>query len=176
MPSSNLLVAPTVLNLIHQVHKPGGKILDVGPGWGKYATLIREYVDPKAKITGIELWKPYIVNHRLTHLYDPIIHGDVRTADPSWLSQFPIVLLADVIEHMTLNEGNALLERLPGWVIVSTPRDFFHNPKSCPPPEKHLSHWTAQAFQAMPRFDYLDSAMLKELGGIVARLKPLVSA
>lgn len=173
MPSSNLAVAPTVLHLIHQVHKPGGRILDIGPGWGKYATLIREYVDPTARISGLELWDPYIHDHRLPHLYDPVVHGDAREMTTQYYSQFDVVLIADVIEHMTIVEGTALLERIPGWIIVSTPRDFFNNPASCPPPEKHVSHWTAQHFHQMSRFDYMDSAMLTQLAGLIVRLKPL---
>lgn len=174
MPSSSLLVAPTVLNLIAQVHKPGGTILDVGPGHGKYATLVREYVDPGARISALELWDPYIHDFRLASLYDPVVHGDARQmSSAGYYAQFDVVLLLDVIEHMTLEEGAGLLDRIPGWIIVSTPRDFFHNPSSCPPPEKHVSHWTPQAFSSHPRFDYLDPAMLKEVGGIVVRLKPL---
>jgi hypothetical protein len=173
MPSSSLLVAPTVLNLIAQVHKKGGTILDVGPGHGKYATLIREYIDPSAKIEAVEAWKPYIKNFRLELLYDHVLNADARHLDSSYFSRFEVVLLADVIEHVTLDDGAALLDAIPGWIIVSTPRDFFHNPSSCPPPEKHVSHWTPQHFQTHPRFDYLDPAMLKEVGGIVVRLKPL---
>lgn len=172
MPSSNLLVAPTVLHLINQVHKPGGKILDIGPGHGKYATLIREYIDPTAQIMGLEMWDPYIHDHRLTHLYDPVVKGDAREQTTQFYAQFDVVLMADIIEHITLVEGEKLIDKIAGWIIISTPRDFFHNPKSCPPPETHVSHWTPQHFQAMARFDYLDPTMLKQVGGIVVRLKP----
>jgi 2-polyprenyl-3-methyl-5-hydroxy-6-metoxy-1,4-benzoquinol methylase len=174
MPSSSLLVAPTVLNLIAQVHTPGGPILDVGPGHGKYATLIREYVDPGARISALELWEPYITDFRLDVLYDPVVAGDARRMRAEdYYAQFEVVLLLDVIEHMTLAEGEALLARIPGWIIVSTPRDFFANPPSCPPPERHVSHWTPQHFETHPRFDYLDPACLQQWGGIVVRLKPL---
>jgi 2-polyprenyl-3-methyl-5-hydroxy-6-metoxy-1,4-benzoquinol methylase len=172
MPSSNLLVAPTVLHLINQVHKPGGTILDIGPGWGKYATLIREYVDPTAQISGLELWDPYIHDHRLTSLYDPVVHGDAREMTSQYYSQFDVVLIADVIEHMTGVEGSALINKIAGWIIISTPRDFFSNPRSCPPPEKHVSHWNRTHFEAIDRFDYLDETMLKEVGGLIVRLKP----
>ncbi len=173
MPSSNLLVAPTVLHLINQVHEPGGRILDVGPGWGKYATLIREYVDPTAKIVGIEAWQPYVKEHRLDKLYDPILVGDVLNMADALLASFPVVLMADVIEHLRLDDAMSLLDRIPGWVIISTPRDFFSNPASCPPPEKHVSHWTPAAFERMGRFDYLDPIMLQDLGGLIVRLKPM---
>ena len=172
MPSSNLLVAPTVLHLINKVHKPGGKILDIGPGWGKYAVLIREYVDPEAQIMGLEVWDPYIHKHRLTDLYDPVVKGDAREMTAQFYSQFDVVLIADVIEHMSLDEGVALIDKIRGWIIISTPRDFFHNPKTCPPPEKHVSHWTPQAFQNLARFDYLDNVMLQDVGGVVVRLRP----
>jgi len=173
MPSSSLLVAPTVLHLINQVHEPGGKILDIGPGHGKYATLIREYIDPTAQIMGLEMWDPYIHDFRLTHLYDPVVHGDARIQTAQFYRQFDVVLMADVIEHMTIDEGMALIDKIAGWIIISTPRDFFHNPASCPPPEKHVSHWNAQSFRKMSRFDYLDPVMLKDVAGIVVRLKPV---
>jgi 2-polyprenyl-3-methyl-5-hydroxy-6-metoxy-1,4-benzoquinol methylase len=152
MPSSNLLVAPTVLHLINQVHKPGGTILDIGPGWGKYATLIREYVDPTARIAGLELWDPYIHDHRLTHLYDPVVHGDAREMTGQYYAQFDVVLIADVIEHMTGVEGSALINKIR-LIIIST-RDFFAN--------REPAHHRRSMFPLEPhplwgdrRFDYL---------------------
>lgn len=174
MPSSNLAVAPTVLNFLWEkrpVDRPL-RVLDVGPGWGKYATLIREYVDPNAHITGLEAWAPYVVDHQLAAKYDVIWTGDARTASPSFFDQFDAVLIIDVIEHMTKTEGFDLIARIAGWVIVSTPRDFFSNGPGHPPTEEHISHWSLEDFTALDRFDVYDLPALRDLGGIIVRLKP----
>lgn len=178
MPSSNLLVAPTVLHLIWQVRLPDRplRILDIGPGWGKYATLTREYVEPGAELSAVEAWGPYIAEHRLDQLYDQVVEADILDAfHPGPVADLvdwaDVVLLIDVIEHIPKPDALALLDRIPGTVIISTPRDFFDNGPDLPPTEEHVSHWTADEFAAMARCDYVDADMLDRLGGIICRLR-----
>lgn len=174
MPSSNLAVAPTVLHMLWEL-RPADRplrVLDVGPGWGKYERLIREYVDPDAYICAVEMWEPYVTAHGLGVRYDRLIVGDVIDQPDTLFDGFDAVLLVDVLEHIPHPDGAALLDRIPGWVIVSTPRDFFSNGPGLPPTEEHVSHWTLAEMVAMPRYDLCDQRLHDELGGIVVRLRP----
>lgn len=81
-------------------------ILDIGPGVGTYAKLLRDL--PVERITAIEIWQPYLTTYRLADYYDEVIIGDARTVD------FPaadIVILGDVAEHMTEAEALALWDK-----------------------------------------------------------------
>lgn len=76
-------------------------ILDIGPGWGTYARLLRPHL-PDTHFTGIEIFAPYIDKYDLTDWYDVLYIADARELP------FPdadVVILGDVIEHMSLQEA-----------------------------------------------------------------------
>ena len=179
MPSSNLAVAPLILHLVWQVRPLDRpiRVLDVGPGHGKYGVLVREYVDPGAEVWAVEAWEPYVDDFRLRGIYDRVVVADVLSAltgDQDVVEAFAaadVVLLIDVIEHLPKNRALQLLDMIPGWVIVCTPRDFFPNPADLPHTEAHISHWTADDFPA-DRLDYVDAGALDSLGAVVVRLRP----
>lgn len=175
MPSSNLRAAPWVLHFAYEVRPKDRplRILDVGPGWGKYSILVREYVDPEAQIVGIEIWPPYAEEHRLTALYDPLVIGDIRDQPADWLASFDIVLIVDVLEHLPLEDGLELIEKIPRWIVLATPRDFFENPPDLPEPERHVSHWTLEHLAETGRLDAHDASLYRDPERqIVARLRP----
>lgn len=175
MPSSSLQVAPAVIHMVWEVQqaRPGRplRILDVGPGWGKYERLLREYAEPELYIAAVEAWAPYVERHQLAARYDLVIVGDVCDQPAEVLAAFDLVLMVDVLEHIPKPAALALLDRIPGWVVICTPRDFFEQPAD-PPTEAHVSHWTLGEFQAMRRFDRHAPRELTTLGGIIVRLRP----
>ena len=81
-------------------------VLDVGPGVGTYAKLLAGL--PVERIIGLEVWEPYIATYRLREYYDEIVVGDVRTTD---LPAADVIILGDVIEHMTREEGITVWQR-----------------------------------------------------------------
>jgi hypothetical protein len=145
-------------------------ILDVGPGWGKAGVLLREYVGvpPIERVDAVELWRPY-VTLRLRALYDDVFICDVRDLSDEQLGSYDLVLMADVLEHLGKLEGLALLERIPGHVVVCTPREFFQNPEAGEiPPEEHRSLWTREDFG--DRVDIFDEHALEQWGALALRL------
>ncbi|WP_460603267.1 class I SAM-dependent methyltransferase [Jatrophihabitans fulvus] len=80
-------------------------VLDIGPGVGTYAKL---FADLPVHMTGLEVWEPYVTTYRLHDYYDEILLGDVRTAE---LPPADVVVLGDVVEHMTRAEGLAVWDR-----------------------------------------------------------------
>ncbi|WP_375499376.1 methyltransferase domain-containing protein [uncultured Jatrophihabitans sp.] len=81
-------------------------VLDIGPGVGTYAKLLRDL--PVSRIVGLEAWEPYVTTYRLGEYYDELIIGDARTTE---LPAADIVILGDVVEHMTRAEGVELWRR-----------------------------------------------------------------
>jgi len=81
-------------------------VVDVGPGVGTYAKLL---AGPEvSRLTGVEIWEPYVHTYRLRQYYDEIIVGDARQVD------FPatdVVILGDVAEHMSEDEALALWDK-----------------------------------------------------------------
>lgn len=170
MPSSKLELAPTILNMAY-VCNPN-RILDVGPGVGKYGLLIREYLKPVDQLDAVEAWPLYVKEFPwLSAIYDRIFICHAGALSDSQLAAYDVVLMIDVIEHMEKDEGLDLLGRIPGRVIVCTPENFFQNPEADEiPPEKHRSLWSVADFGERVEVDN------SQLGGVLVRLKPLAKA
>ena len=81
-------------------------VLDVGPGVGTYARLLAGL--PLERITGLEVWEPYVRTYHLDRFYDEIIIGDARVTE---LPKADVVILGDVVEHMSRAEGLQLWQR-----------------------------------------------------------------
>lgn len=160
MPTSNLHLAPDVITLVDQAHPT--TILDVGPGRGKFGVLCREYVPSLGYIAAVEAWAPY-VTPMLYAIYDYVYVKDVRELTDETLAGYDLVLMSEVIEHLPKDEGLALLDRIPGHVVISTPEEFFPS-VDYPPTEKHVSHWTLDDFGDRIEADG------SRLGGIIVRL------
>src|SRR5215211_5535758 len=99
-------------------------VLDVGSGFGKYGVLCREYLELwdgreeykfLRRIDGVEVFENYI------NMYTENIINLVNNLDYS----YDLVLLIDVLEHFSKEEGilllNNLLKKNKG-ILVSTPK------------------------------------------------------
>lgn len=91
--------------------------LDIGCGCGTYADRF-----PEVEWTGVEIWAPYIEQYALNSKYAHLYNEDARQFEPT--QRFDVVVLGDVLEHMTVDEAAALLNKATQWadtVIVSIP-------------------------------------------------------
>lgn len=192
MPTSNLAVAPYVINMVETV-LPHDRVLDVGPGWGKYAVLLREYLNVKpSRVEAVEAWTPYVADHQLGRLYDQVWHGSAGDPPDMWwraavppplpgvtgmearagdvLAGPDLVLMVDVLEHMTEPQAAAVVAMCPqARVVICTPAVFFDNGPGLPPTEEHVSHWTPAKVKALGRpVEHLAT----EHGALLARLGP----
>lgn len=76
-------------------------VVDVGVGCGTYSDLLRPLL-PDVHLTGIEVWEPYVARYALTTKYDRLVLGDARQWD---IPPVDVVILGDVLEHMTEDEA-----------------------------------------------------------------------
>ena len=161
MPTSNLYLAPDLLALVQGT---GAKtVLDVGPGHGKYGILLREYAQVET-VDAVEAWEPYVDAFGLWGIYRTVFIADVCDLPMEALAAYDCVFMGDVLEHIPRDKAIPLLERIPGWVVICTPADFFPQPHEVPT-EWHVSHWTQGDF---PGADLV----IEKLGGLMVRLRP----
>lgn len=132
MPAHVDSVPPAVHSLVRFSPR---RILDIGPGWGSFGVLSREYLPDLECIEAIELagaLKPTV-----SGIYDEIFIGDVRDRGIDFWTDGPwdMVLLIDVLGYMPMADGHELLGRILGAgkrILVSTPIVWRVD---------YLSHW-----------------------------------
>lgn len=103
------------------------KILDVGPGVGTYADLLKPF---EYFIDGLEIYQGYIDAYNLKEKYKNIYVGNIVTFD---VSDYDFVIIGDVLEHLTIEESNIVINKCKN-VLVAVPYicpqggvDFYHN-------------------------------------------------
>lgn len=116
------------------------RILDVGPGWGKYGLLCREYLPQIDVLDAIEVSQGRLATQDF--IYDHVIEADARGFN-GW-NRYDLVLLIDVIEHMPKADGHELLDdigRHGVCALVSTPKAFVEQHDEHNPFETHHCLW-----------------------------------
>lgn len=128
-------------------------IFDGGAGQGTYSILAR-HLRLDAKWIALEIYEPYIERFVLTEKYDEVLNVDLR----DWPTDEPIpesyvLLLGDVLEHMTRDEAVELLDyhkQYADEIMVSVP--IVYSPQdSCfgNDHEAHLHHYHFEEMLAL---------------------------
>lgn len=101
-------------------------VLDVGAGQGVYLNLIRESLGQNVIVSAVEVWKPYIDQFNLQNRYDHLYPIDVREMIDF---DYDLVILGDILEHMTELDAIALWDRISKkarYAIISIPIIHYH--------------------------------------------------
>ena len=123
MPIGNWSVYPKIIQ--GTLSTQPTSVLDIGIGFGMNGCMVRNWMDLgvqpfKTKLIGVEVFEDY--RNPAWDLYDEVLLGDVMTM---CLPEVDFILMTDVLEHFTLEDGHILLQRLKDKakkaVIVSTP-------------------------------------------------------
>lgn len=140
MPISDPDLKDWSLELYQQI-KPQ-TVLDIGAGSGTYAKLMRSH--HACKWTAVEAWGPYVEQFSLDTLYDQVIVADARYLSGD-VFMVDLVILGDVIEHMTKPDAVKLLCRIKRFaqhIIVSIPiGDWPQGAVGGVPFEEHKASW-----------------------------------
>lgn len=146
MPTSKLELIQPIVYLVWQQRQALDRpirVVDVGPGYGKYGLLIREAADPDALIDAVE---PHPVDLRLLRaIYRRVLAVDVQQVAVAVWTYYDLVLLIDVIEHLTERDGRELLSQISAPMLISTPATLFATPEQSPDLpawEQHRSLWS----------------------------------
>jgi hypothetical protein len=125
-------------------------VLDVGPGSGTYAKLLRPLL-PESRWIGIEAWRPYVEKYDLRFWYHALIIDDVTFLD--LLPRVDVVILGDVLEHLTHENALKLWARARAaarrGVFLSLPIvEYPQGPVGGNPFEIHRHTWSHQSVLA----------------------------
>src|SRR5262249_16496078 len=139
-------------------------VLDIGIGFGKWGFLVREYTDIfanrydrsqwKVRIDGVEAFQAY-TTPLYEYIYNSIYYGSIQDVLPE-LSDYDLVIIGDVIEHFTKEEGLTLLSELrkkSRFILLSSPTVYFDQEIMDNTFETHKSLWTTEDFKQF-QFDY----------------------
>jgi glycosyltransferase involved in cell wall biosynthesis len=153
LPTSWYQAIPPIMDLV--VAEKPQSILDIGIGFGKFGMLIRDTLEIpferyekqqwEIRLDGIEIFEPY-KNPVHQYMYDNVYYSDILDVIDK-LPKYDVILLVDVIEHLSKDEGQTLIGQLLSHtnkaLIVSTPLypevqvDYLGNKH-----EQHKSRWT----------------------------------
>ncbi|GAA2618833.1 class I SAM-dependent methyltransferase [Actinomadura fulvescens] len=131
-------------------HLRPATVVDIGPGCGTYAALMRPH--HRAHWTGVDVWAPYVDAYRLDRLYDELVVADARHLDPTRFG-VDLVIAGDVLEHMPAADACALIARIQQHaraLLVSVP--VLHLDQGAVggnPFETHVDHWTAPGMRGV---------------------------
>ncbi len=161
MPTSWPYQINEIMELIIQADP--SSILDIGVGFGKYGVLSREYLELwsnedieygewKRTIDGIEAFEKYLTPlHK--YIYNRIYIGNALSVLPNINKKYDIILIIDVLEHFSHEDGIKLLSlalEKGKDIIISTPKDIGHQEASFGNPyERHRFQWTKSHFKKM---------------------------
>jgi 2-polyprenyl-3-methyl-5-hydroxy-6-metoxy-1,4-benzoquinol methylase len=124
-------------------------LLDVGPGVGTYADLLRPSL-PSARWACVEVHEPYVDDYGLRQKYDDVHVADVRSFP--WPRRYDIVILGDVLEHLPLADALAVWRAArahAGHVVLSLPIvEHPQGPQHGNVHEAHLHTWRHEAVLA----------------------------
>lgn len=150
-------------------------VLDIGAGFGKYGLLCREYLELwdgrqnysefLRRIDAVEIFGNYV-----TPVYE-FVYNNTYSQDIVQLAEtlnfnYDLVLIIDVLEHLTKERGIVVLTKLLSknrGLIISTPKkpsdqkDAFDNIY-----ETHRSRWTKKEFRDLKKIAAANSFFIND--------------
>lgn len=122
-------------------------VLDLGCGRHSMIPIIPSFI----RTTGVELFEPHYREAVEKARHDKLIQADITKIEFEDNS-FDAVVLMDVIEHLSKDEGEKLIKKLERWarkkVIVFTPNGFLHQDEYADNPYMvHQSGWECAEFK-----------------------------
>ncbi|OPY25022.1 MAG: hypothetical protein A4E26_00034 [Methanobacterium sp. PtaU1.Bin097] len=155
------------INWIKKNIPKDARILDVGFGCGIYARLLRhegyKYID------GVDVYESGIRELKLDKYYNHIFISDVLDF---YFDYYDLIILGDVLEHLSLDDGKRLLE---GWIkqdktshiLISVPYELKQQPTEENKHEEHLQDKINEEYMALyyPYLELLFSDEMDDLPG-----------
>ena len=121
------------------------KVLELG--CGRNSLLVRAGITRKLNVTGVDIYEPYIENHKLMGNYTRCFCADIAEVEFGD-HEFDAVVCMDVIEHISKRDviDSGLLSNMQHWgkkVIITTPNGYADNdPIDGNRYNRHISEWS----------------------------------
>ena len=123
-------------------------VLDLGCGRHSMVPII----PPRIRTVGVELFEPHYQEALKKGRHTEYVQADIRAVEfPD--KSFDAVVMLDVLEHLTPEEGRRMLEKMQRWarkrVVIFTPNGYLHQDEyDSNPYMEHRSGWTASDMKA----------------------------
>jgi 2-polyprenyl-3-methyl-5-hydroxy-6-metoxy-1,4-benzoquinol methylase len=159
MPTSNPSAISYIAQRIRSLQPQS--ILDIGIGCGKWGFIAREYADTeflcnlnpvsRLQLDGIEIFPAYIGSIQKM-LYNNIYIGNASLVINEISTTYDLIIMGDVIEHFTKDDGISLLNKIKKkskksliitpnyWIEQGSVHGNIY--------ETHLSLWTKKDLEA----------------------------
>jgi hypothetical protein len=128
MPRSTAIFKKETINFIREKFNPESSILDMGAGCGTYSDLFNKYY---GKIDGLEVFEPYVDMFSLKDKYRNLYIDNALTFN---FDYYNLIIVGDMLEHITEEEGINLIEKLYGKcddliiaIPFNSPQDIFYD-------------------------------------------------
>jgi hypothetical protein len=163
MPVSSNFNVGGIMGAIRKHARDATSCLDIAAGWGKYGVLLREFFDIKVngrydkerwkcRIDMVEIWPDYITPMH-EFVYSNVYLDDIRAISAD-IHAYDIVLLLEVLEHMSHEDGVKVLIDLKGkcnkLMFMAFP-NYFNGGEGkgwANPYEEHRCLWTQDDVEA----------------------------
>ena len=160
---------PDLIYYIKKELKECKSILDLGCGYNS----VLQYVNTPIKV-GVELFVPYLEQSEKKGIHHQYINKDIREVDFGPKS-FDAVIMIDVLEHLTKEDGLKLIKKIEKWVkkkiLILTPNGFVNQDAYDNNfLQEHKSGWNVEGFKDMG-FNVYGINGLKILRGYGALMK-----
>jgi hypothetical protein len=151
-------------DLVHRIRP--ATVLDIGPGRGKYARILRQAC-PEARLTAVEVSPEYVQAFGLAGMYDEVVVQDAAllVEDRSFRDRtFDLVVIGDCIEHLPKSRAIDLLNFLTyrcGYLVVVAPEFVFYDTADMQHTESHISVWSEEDFRWHDRWAFMRSEYMQ---------------
>jgi len=148
--SHNPMTTNYIMRLLPQ-NLEGKTILDCACGYGLWGFNIRIKFQGTPQLVGFDIFKPYVDKLKKLKIYDQVFHADILNI-PFPDDSFDVVLAAEVIEHLTKNDGYQMMQEVErvakDLIIITTPEGWqkqgsYDKNKY----QMHVSGWEAKEFE-----------------------------
>ena len=117
MPYSTPLGKKAIKQWIFKHIQTGSYILDLGCGYGTYADLIG---NPDYIMDAVEVYEPYL--EQCINKYRSVYCMNLM--DFPFLQNYDLIIMGDVLEHLTVEDAQAIIPKLLShckWLLIAVP-------------------------------------------------------
>lgn len=119
MPYSTGYFKEQTINYIIENYSESTRILDIGAGAGTYSDLLTQ--KGYRNLDCIEAFEEYVSMFSLKDKYREVFIGEASQVLVDY-TKYDLIIMGDVLEHMTVSNAQALLQKLKGRdVIIAVP-------------------------------------------------------
>ena len=143
------------------------QILDVGAGAGKFRDLLHDYPN----IDALEIWEPYLERYNLADRYREVCLRPAELLQRDDFSKYGLVIFGDVLEHLTVGNAQAVLERASEAgcaILVCVPYEMPQDEWEGNPHERHIQDDLTHEL-VLERYPMLSCLIRDETYGVYVR-------